>query len=262
VRVGVQLLKFYPDHVPARVPRVLGDMLVTLWVVAWALCGFAVYQIVEGLQAVSDGVTGTGRTLDAWIASFRNAVPRGVPGLSSFLTGLADGLQQNSGDQLISFGAQARETIDHMAIAFGLVTAVPPILIVGGTYLFWRWRDAREMGAALAFVSAAERSGRLEQAKAVLAYRAVAQLRFTELMKASHDPIGDLAARHYDGLAAAMLKRAGLESFRLYDRGAARLSEPAAPAAPEVGDAGEQEHRQGRQSQRQVGRLGAGDESN
>jgi len=254
------VLKFYPDHVPARVPRVIGDMLVTLWVVAWALCGFAVYQIVEGLQAVADGITGTGRTLDAWIESFRNAVPRGIPGISSFLTGVADGLQRNSGDQLIGFGGQARETIDHLAIAFGLVTAVPPILIVGGTYLFWRWRDAREMGAALAFVSAAERSGRLEQAKAVLAYRAVAQLRFTELMKASSDPIGDLAAHQYEGLAAAMLKRAGLESFRLYDRGAARLSEPAAAAAAEIGDAGQEDHGHRRHSQRQVGRLGTGDE--
>ena len=223
------MLKFYPDHVPARVPRVLGDMLITLWIVAWALCGFAVYQIVEGLQAVADGITGTGRTLDAWIQSFRNAVPRGIPGISSFLTGVADGLQKNSGDQLISFGGQAHDTINNMAITFGLVTAIPPILIVGGTYLFLRWRDAREMGAALAFVSAAERSGRLEQAKAVLAYQAVAQLRFTELMKASRDPIGDLAAHQYDGLATAMLKRAGLESFRLYDKGSERLSEPAAP---------------------------------
>jgi hypothetical protein len=254
------VLKFYPDHVPARVPRVLGDMLITLWIVAWTLCGFAVYQIVEGLQAVADGITGTGRTLDAWIQSFRNAVPRGIPGLSNFLTGLADGLQKNSGDQLISFGGQARITIDHMALAFGLITAVPPILIVGGTYLFWRWRDAREMGAALAFVTAAERSGRLEQAKAVLAYRAVAQLRFTELMKASQDPIGDLAEHRYDGLASAMLKRAGLESFRLYDHGKERLSESAAAASAEVGEAGEEHHGHRRQSKRQVRRLGAGDE--
>ena len=253
------MLKFYPDHVPARVPRVLGDMLVTLWIVAWALCGFAVYQIVEGLQAVADGITGTGRTLDAWIQSFRNAVPRGIPGISSFLTGVADGLQKNSGDQLIGFGAQARDTIDHMAVAFGLITAIPPILIVGGTYLFLRWRDAREMGAALAFVSAAERSGRLEQARAVLAYRAVAQLRFTELMKASQDPIGDLAAHHYDGLATAMLKRAGLESFRLYDRGSERLSEAAAAAAAEVGETSQQEDGDRGQAQRQVRRLGPGD---
>ncbi|HEX6348933.1 MAG TPA: hypothetical protein VF160_06025 [Candidatus Dormibacteraeota bacterium] len=254
------MLKFYPDHVPARIPRVMGDMLVTLWVVAWALCGFAVYQVVEGLQAVADGITGTGHTLDAWIESFRNAVPRGIPGVSSFFTGIADGLQRNSGDQLITFGGQAHQTIDHMAIAFGLVTAVPPILIVGGTYLFWRWRDAREMGSALAFVSAAERSGRLEQAKAVLAYRAVAQLRFTELMKASADPIGDLAAHQYDGLASAMLKRAGLESFRLYDRGAARLSEPSAATPSEIGDARQEDHRHRGHTQRQVGRLGAGDE--
>jgi hypothetical protein len=254
------VLKFYPDHVPARLPRILGDMLITFWVVVWAVAGYAVYQVVEGLQAVANGITGTGQTLDAWIQSFRNAVPRGIPGLSSFLTGVADGLQHNSGDQLITFGAQARDTINHMALAFGLITALPPILIVGASYLFWRWRDAREMGAALAFVQAAERSGRLYQAKAVLAYRAVAQLRFTELMKASQDPIGDLAGHHYDGLAAAMLKRAGLESFRLYDRGAGRLSEAPRTAAAEVGEAGQEEHGQGGGAHRQVRSLGTGEQ--
>jgi len=93
----------------------------------------------------------------------------------------------------------------------------------------------------------------------VLAYRAVAQLRFTELMKASQDPIGDLAAHHYDGLATAMLKRAGLESFRLYDRGSERLSEAAAAAAAEVGETSQQEDGDRGQAQRQVRRLGPGD---
>jgi len=242
------VLKFYPDHVPARIPRLLGDMLTALWVVVWAAAGLAVYRIVEGLQSVADGLTSTGQTFDSWLASFRGAVPRGIPGISSFLTGVADALQRNTGDQLFALGGQAHGTIDNMALAFGLITALPPILIVGGAYFAWRWRDAREMGAALAFVRSAERSGRLEQARAVLAYRAVAQLSFTQLMRSSADPVGDLSAHRYDALAAAMLKRAGLNSFRLYDPGAPRLepgSEPAAPAAPQIGDGGEQHHEHG-----------------
>lgn len=240
------VLKFYPDHVPARVPRVAGDMLVALWCVTWAAAGWTVYRVVEALQSVSDGLTGTGRTLNSWISAFRGIVPGGIPGVSSFFGGLATTLQRDSGDQLIALGAQAHGAVDTMALVLGLITAVPPILIVGGAYALWRWRDAREMGAALVFVRRAEQSGRVEEAKALLAYRAMAQLSFTQLMRATPDPVGDVLERRYDALAAAMLQRAGLESFRLYERGRGRLEPPAAGSSG-VRDEGQQQHqRRGR----------------
>lgn len=254
------VLRFYPDHVPARIPRIAGDMLAALWVVSWAVAGLTVYRVVEGLQAVADGITSTGRTFGHWIQAFRGSVPRGVPGLSSFFTGIADSLQRGTGDQLVSLGGQAHGSIDQMALAFSLVTALPPILIVGGAYAAWRWRDAREMGAALSFVRSAERSGRLEQARAVLAYRAVAQLTFTQLMAASQDPVGDLAAHRYEGLASAMLKRAGLNSYRLYEAGAPRLSEAPVAAAAEKGEGRQQQHQDSPGAEGDVRRLRAGGE--
>ena len=40
-------------------------------------------------------------------------------------------------------------------------------------------------------------------------------LSFRQLMSASSDPVGDLAEHRYERLAAAMLKRAGLDPGRL-----------------------------------------------
>lgn len=219
------MLKFYPDHVPARIPRVLADMLAALWTALWIAAGIVVYKIVMALQVVADGISGAGHTFNGWIEAFKSVTPRGVPVISSFLLDQEAALERYTGDQLVVNGAQAHETIHTIAVTMGLLTALPAILIVVGTYAFLRWRDAREMGSALAFVRAAERTGRLEQARAVLAYRAVASLSFTDLMKASSDPVGDLAAHRYDALATQMLKRAGLESFRLYRKGAPELEE-------------------------------------
>jgi hypothetical protein len=70
-------------------------------------------------------------------------------------------------------------------------------------------RDVRELTAAVAFVRVAERTGRVREANAVLAHRAVALLPFRQLMRASADPVGDLAAGRHEALAAAMLRRAG-----------------------------------------------------
>ncbi len=219
-------LKLYPDHVPARTIRLVGDILASAWLTVWVAMGWMVYSTVMALEVIADGLSKTGRAFDSWLDAFKSASPRNIPYLSQFLQAQATSLQHQGGDQLIAAGNQANVTIQHLALALALVVALPPILIVVGGYLFWRWRDAREMGSALAFVRSAESSGQLEQAKALLAYRAIAALSFTELMKVTGDPIGDLAEHRYDALAALMLKKAGLESFRLYDR-----SRPALPSA-------------------------------
>lgn len=252
------MLKFYPDRPAGRVGRLLADGGVAFWVTLWTVAGLTVYRVVEGLQTVADGVSSTGHTFNAWIGAFRNAVPRGIPGVSSFFTGTADALQRASGDQLLALAGQAHGTIDNVALVLGLMTALPPILIVGGAYAIWRFRDAREMGSALAFVTVAERTGRVEQARALLAMRAVSQLSFTELMRISADPVDDLAHHRYEALAGAMLRRAGLETFRLAPVRAERL-EAAAPSSEGVGAQGQEHDQDPRRAQRQVGRLGPGE---
>ncbi len=107
----------------------------------------------------------------------------------------------------------------HDAIPGGM----PPILLVLLPYGAWRWRDMRELGAALAFVRIASMTGRADQARAVLASRAVSTLTFRQLMSASADPVGDIAERRYERLAAAMMKRAGLDPGRLTPPGLPEL---------------------------------------
>jgi hypothetical protein len=194
---------------------VLADTVVTGWTIAWALLGWLIYQTVLGLEVIANGITSTGATFNSWIASFRHAVPGGIPYLTQFLLDTADALRKYSGDPLVSAGHQVHDAIIQLAIVLALLVAVPPILLVLVPYGAWRWRDMREVGAALAFVRIASMTGRADQARAVLAYRAVSVLSFRQLMSASADPVGDIAERRYDRLANAMLKRAGLDPARL-----------------------------------------------
>jgi hypothetical protein len=209
------MIKVYPDRSFPAFMRVLGDFLTLAWTVAWAWFGWLIYQTVLGLQVIADGITSTGATFNAWIASFRNAVPGGIPLLTDFLLNVADTLRRYSGDQLVSAGHQIHDAIFQLAIVLAILVALPPILLVLVPYGAWRWRDMREIGAALAFVRIASMTGRADQARAVLAYRAVSTLSFRQLMSASADPVGDIAERRYDRLANAMLIRAGLDPTRL-----------------------------------------------
>jgi hypothetical protein len=241
------VLKFYPDRPGSRFALLLLDLAVVIWGAAWLAAGMAVYRLVTGLWVVSDAIGGTGRTFNSWIGEFRNAVPHNIPLIGGYLTSTANALQKHTGDPLIQTGAQAHDTIQQVAMGLAVLTAAPPILIVGGLYVVRRWRQAREMGSALAFVRAAERSGTLEQARALLAFRAVATLPFSRLMRASRDPVADLSGGRHEDLAAEMLRSAGLESFRLYRRWPAQLEEGGSPperldaARPALGEPGERE---------------------
>ena len=209
------MLKAYPDRRISALPRAAGDALAVIWTAMWAGIGWLVYRTVLSLQAISDGMSNTGVTFNSWIAAFRNAVPGDIPYVTSALQGFADSLRHHSGDQLIAAGHQVHDAIFQVAVVLGLFVALPPILFLLVLYGTWRWRDMREMGAALAFVRIASLTGRAEQARAVLAYRAMSTLTFRQLMTASADPVGDVSEHRYDRLANAMMLRAGLDPKRL-----------------------------------------------
>ena len=209
------MIKVYPDRRWPAFLRVLADTITVVWTIVWAYLGWLIYQTVMGLEGIADGIANTGATFNGWIASFRHAVPGGIPLLTQFLLDTADTLKKYSGDPLVSAGHNIHQAILQLAIMLALVIAVPPILLVMIPYAGWRWRDMRETGAALAFVRIASMTGRADQARAVLAYRAVSTLSFRALMSASADPVGDISERRYDRLANAMLKRAGLDPARL-----------------------------------------------
>ena len=208
----------YPQRLPGRLGRLVLDLLAVLWTAAWALAGYELYQAVIALQVVADGISSTGHTFNVWIQAFRNATPHNIPGLSSVLADLANSLQRSGGDPLIHNGMEARERIHQLAIVLGILIALIPIVAVTGPYLRWRVRDVAELGAVDAFVGYAEGSGRVQEANAVLAHRAVALLPLHQLIRASPDPVGDLTEGRHDALAAAMLRRAGMRPLRVRPR--------------------------------------------
>jgi hypothetical protein len=209
------MLKVYPDRRWPAFLRVLADTIVFAWTVVWAYLGLLIFETIMGLEVIADGIKNTGLTFNQWIGAFRHSVPGGIPILTKFLLDMANAMQRNSGDQLVTAGNNVHDAILKVAIILALLVALPPIVLVLLPYAGWRWRDMRELGAALAFVRIASLTGRADAARAVLAYRAVSSLSFRQLMSASADPVGDLVEHRYERLANAMLRRAGLDATRL-----------------------------------------------
>lgn len=207
-------LKLYPDQLLARIARLTLDVLVLAWTALWVIAGIAIHRTVLQLEVIADGVANTGRMFDSWIAAFRNTTPP-IPGFSGYVRSLTDSLQRATGDQLVQRGAVAHDTIERLALVLAVAVALPPILIVGTRFFSWRWREARERGATLAFVEAAHDPVHRDETLALLAFRAVATLPFGRIMKTSPDPVGQLLAGRYEPLAGEMLKGVGLRPRRL-----------------------------------------------
>src|SRR5260370_21815313 len=194
------MIKVYPDRPVAALLRVLADVVTTSWTVAWAVLGWLIYKTVLGLEVIADGLVSTGTTFNGWIAQFRNAIPGGIPGVTQFFINIADALRRYSWDPLVAAGHQVHDAIIQVAIVLSLLVALPPILLVLLPYGAWRWRDTRATRAALAFVRIASITGRAEQARAVLAYRAVSTLSFRQLMPSSAAPLAAIPKRPYERL--------------------------------------------------------------
>ena len=203
-------MTIYPARWPGRLGRAVLDVLAVAWTAASVLAGLTVHGLVLGLQVISGSIVSTGNLLNSWVTDFQHAVPQGVPVVSGALNTLVGGLPRSPGDPLVQSGMSASDRINQLAVGLGLFVAAVPILALIPLYLFWRVRDVRERSAAQAFVEAAQQSGQIEQAKALLAHRAIVRLPFRDLMDVSSDPVADLAGGRHDALAAALLRRAGL----------------------------------------------------
>jgi hypothetical protein len=198
------------------------DLLALLWVGGWGVLGWEVWGAIRQTEVLADRVRSAGEAVNNALGGLTSALG-GLAALPLFGSLFKLPPAQSPGDALIALSVSVRSDIAWVAIGAAVVVALPPVLYVVLTYVPWRWRGMKEMGSALVFVRGAIGRNQTEQAKALLAYRALARLSFSELMAVSTDPIGDIQGRRYDGLATAMLEEAGLNWTRLETGDSKRL---------------------------------------
>jgi hypothetical protein len=232
-------VKLYADDRAAMLRRLALDLVVLAWTGLGIWLGFLVHDQLLNLRAIGTAIGDVGRTLNGWISDFGSSIPgQGAPiigsALSDYVDRLSSSLRQSSGDQLISRGNQLNDLIGSLALYVGIVAGAVVVLAVLVPYTLRRVAGAREMGAGRAFVESARAGGRVREAQALLAFRALATLPFTRIMRVSGDPVGDLADGEHAALAGAMLARMGLEPRRLYGPGDSGNLTQGGPSRPRL----------------------------
>jgi hypothetical protein len=196
-----------PLRVPAGPGRLVLDVLLVAWTLAWIAVGSVVASEVRGLASLSDTVGEVGvaaqRTGDA-IAGLS-----GLPLLGDAVGGRVQDAARAvraAGEDAVASAASSRSSARTVGTLLGVCIALIPTLPVLLLYVPGRVSAERERRAIKRAV--AERYDRgLEE---LLALRAVVHLPYQRLREVSRDPGEDLAAGRHAALAEAELARLGL----------------------------------------------------
>jgi hypothetical protein len=187
-----------------RALRVVDAALAT-WVAAWIALGVAIGVNVDELTALSHTVVAEGRAVETIGGSLR--------GLSSvpFVGGEASsaGSQvQHAGASAVASGTSSASSIHSLSVLLAIAVALLPSVPVFGFYLPLRVRRGRE---ARALRVAVRTHGQDPAFQSFLARRAIASLGYEQLRRVSSTPWDDVHAGRCAQLAAAELRRLGID---------------------------------------------------
>ncbi len=175
------------------------------WVVLWLVVGcWSGYQIFQ-LTGLADSTVSSGRALETAAEALRSIGQ--VPLIGERTAELGDEVSQTA-TGIVASGTEAGRSVRVLGVLIGLAVALGP---VGPVLLFYvpvRLSRRSEVADVMAALEGGDCGPGL---RAQLAHRAVANLSLRELRSISSDPVADLATGRHHELAAAELRRLGLD---------------------------------------------------
>lgn len=198
-------LKLYPDVPAKRKATLVRDLTLVALLAFFAWTAFKVYDAVESLSVLGNGVTTAGESIEGGFESAGGAVER-IPVIGDDLAGALQGAGSGTGGNVAALGKQGSDAVQHVALILGLLAFAVPALIVLVMLLPGRIRQIRQLTAvSAAFVDAHD-----PERRRLLAMRAAFGLPYDTLLGYTKDPLGDLVEGSYDALVHAALDDLGI----------------------------------------------------
>jgi hypothetical protein len=181
------------------------DAALAIWVAAWIALGVAIGVNVGHLTALSDTVAQDGRAVET---VGRSLHPLGsVPLIGGEISKDAEQVR-HAGASTASSGRRSASSIHALSVLLAIAVALLPSVPVFGFYLPARLERRREAAA----LRRALRDHRPDpDVEEFLARRAIETLGYHRLRRLSPAPWAEVEAGHRAALAAAELRRLGLD---------------------------------------------------
>ncbi len=197
-------MRLYPDTADDRGRAVARDALtlLTLFVLAWL--ALKVHDAVDELAVLGTGVRESGEVVQTGFERAGEAAS-GIPVVGGEVADALRDAGEGTGGEVAQAGTDGEERVHDLADLLGfLFFAIPASILLVAT-LPGRIRQVRELNATERLLDTSS-----EERRRLVAMRAAFSLPATDLARHSRDPLGDLAAGHYDPLIEAAFDDAGL----------------------------------------------------
>ncbi len=185
------------------------DAALALWVAAWIAFGVAIGVNVSHLTALSETVATDGQAVETVAGSLHSL--GSVPLIGGQISKDAEQVQR-AGASAAASGQRGASSVHVLSVLLAIAVALLPSVPVFGFYLPARLERRRE---AAALRRALRVHGADPDFQAFLARRAIEALGYHRLRRVSAAPWADLEEGHCAALAAAELRRLGLDPLRL-----------------------------------------------
>lgn len=201
-------MRLYPDSPLQRTAAFVRDLAVLALLGLFAWLAVEVHDAVDKLAVLGEGVEQAGTSVRGGFETAADAVD-GTP-----LVGgeLADGLRaagEETGGNVADAGREGEERAHDLANLLGALTFVIPSVLLLAQALPARIAQIRRLTAAKrALLGDAGREN--GERTRLVAMRAAFSLPYDQLLRYTHDPLGDLAAGRYDALLRAAYEDAGI----------------------------------------------------
>ncbi len=181
------------------------DAALAIWVAAWIALGVAIGVNVGHLTALSDTVAQDGRAVETIGRSLHSL--GSLPLIGGEISKDAEQVRQ-AGASTASGGRRSASSIHALSVLLAIAVALLPSVPVFGFYVPARLERRRE---AAALRRALRDHGPDPDVEEFLARRAIEALGYHRLRRLSPAPWAEVEAGHRAALAAAELRRLGLD---------------------------------------------------
>lgn len=181
------------------------DAALAAWVAAWIALGVAIGIDVDNLTGLSHTVVAEGRAVQTVGASLHAL--SSVPLVGGEVATAARQVQR-AGASAVANGTSSASSIHALSVLLAIAVALLPSVPVFGFYLPLRIRRVRETRALR---RAVHDHGEDPAFRSFLARRAIQSLGYEQLSKISQTPWQDLETGRCAELAAAELRRLGID---------------------------------------------------
>jgi hypothetical protein len=197
-------MRIYPDTADDRGRAVAKDALTILTLIVLAWLALKVHDTVDKLAVLGTGVRDSGEAVKSGFEAAGDAAS-GVPVVGDQVGDALRDAGEGTGGNVADAGQRGEERVHDLANLLGVLFFALPASILLVTTLPGRIRQVRELNAAERLLDTSS-----DERRRLVAMRAAFTLPATELARHTKDPIGDLAAGHYDELIDAAYDAVGL----------------------------------------------------